>query len=210
MRIDTEIVDNHTGAPVPATLHDEVTIAHFLETQKDWRPVVLGAAKKLHQAGAASELIPQHWHWDWNEKAPELVLLPIRFLAIECEGRLQGLMKVNTVSHRCRLPEQRGRELVYIDYVEVAPWNIKPFTEALGLQPRYSAVGTRLVEAAVRLSLDEGFKGRVGLHSLPASERFYLSGCRMTGVERDTNKQDLLWCEFTPEQAERFLRGEMR
>lgn len=209
MRIDTEIIDNHTGEPVPATLHDEVTIAHFLETQKEWRPVVVGAAKKLHHAGAGQQ-IPQHWHWDWNRKAPELGLLPIRFLAVECEDRLQGLMKVDLVSHRCRISGQRGQELVYIDYVEVAPWNIKTFTEALGLQPRFSGVGTRLVEAAVRLSQDEGFKGRVGLHSLPASERFYLSGCSMKGVERNLNKQGLLWCEFTPEQAERFLRGEMR
>jgi hypothetical protein len=27
----------------------------------------------------------------------------------------------------------------------------------------------------------------------------------MTGVGRDSAKQDLLWCEFTPEQAEIFL-----
>lgn len=118
------------------------------------------------------------------------------------------MMKVETVAHRCRIAEQRGKELVYIDYVETAPWNIKAFTQAMSLQPLFSAVGTRLLEAAVRLSIDEGFQGRVGLHSLPASEGFYLSGCGMTGVERDPNKQKLLWCEFTPEQAERFLRGE--
>jgi hypothetical protein len=105
-------------------------------------------------------------------------------------------------------PQQADDSNISIDYVETAPWNIKAFTQAMGLQPRFSAVGTRLLEAAIRLSIDEGFKGRVGLHSLPASEGFYLSGCGMTGVERDPNKQNLLWCEFTPEQAERFLRGE--
>lgn len=64
---------------------------------------------------------------------------------------------------------------------------------------------TRLIEAAVRKSLEEGFKGRLGLHSLSTSERFYLDVCGMTAVGRDPVKQSLLWCEFTPEQAEIFL-----
>jgi hypothetical protein len=59
----------------------------------------------------------------------------------------------------------------------------------------------------VRKSVEEGFKGRLGLHSLPNSERFYLEACRLTAVGRDP-KQNLLWLEFTPEQAERFLSGE--
>ncbi len=79
---------------------------------------------------------------------------------------------------------------------------------ALDRESRYAAVGTRLVEAAVRLSLDEGFKGRIGLHSLPRSEGFYLRTCRMSAVERDLRKGNLLWCEFTPEQAKQFLTGD--
>ena len=45
----------------------------------------------------------------------------------------------------------------------------------------------------------------MALHSLSTSERFYLDVCGMTAVDRDPVKQNLLWCEFTPEQAERFL-----
>lgn len=77
----------------------------------------------------------------------------------------------------------------------------------LGGGAQYGAVGTRLLEAAVRKSLEEGYKGRLALHSLSGSERFYLDVCRMTAVGRDAAKQNLLWCEFTPEQAERFLTG---
>lgn len=39
--------------------------------------------------------------------------------------------------------------------------------------PRLRGVGTALVTAAVALSEDEGFKGRIGLHSLPQAEDFY-------------------------------------
>ena len=97
--------------------------------------------------------------------------------------------------------------MVYVDYLEVAPWNIKPLMEVLGRKPQFQGVGTRLLEAAVRLSEDEGFKGRVGLHSLGTSEGFYLQSCKMLAGERDPQKQDLLWCEFTPERAQQFLTG---
>ena len=116
-------------------------------------------------------------------------------------------MKVEVAGRSGRLASQRGKPLVYVDYLETAPWNIRPLMQALGKSPRFGAVGTRLVEAAVRRSLDEGFKGRLALHSLSGSERFYLEVCGMTAAGRDPAKQDLLWCEFTPEQAERFLTG---
>jgi hypothetical protein len=205
MRIPVTLIDNSTGEPIPASLFDEVTMAHFLEVQKEWRPLVVLATSYLTQSGAAAPDIPRHWHWDWTRKEPELQMLAITFYGLECRGRLQGLMKVDTVTHGCRLPEQRGKPLVYIDYLETAPWNIKKLMEPLGRRPEFGAVGTRLVEAAVRHSLDEGFKGRVGLHSLSTSERFYLEVCGMTAGERDPDKQHLLWCEFTPEGAERFL-----
>jgi len=48
---------------------------------------------------------------------------------------------------------------VYIDYVESAPWNIKKLMTALGQPQRFRAVGTRLFEAAVLQSQEEGFRG---------------------------------------------------
>jgi len=89
---------------------------------------------------------------------------------------------------------------VYVDYIETSPFNVKFLMRALGKTPQFPSVGTRLIEAAVRRSMDEGFKGRVALHSLPGSERFYLDVCRMTPLERDPDKHNLLWFEFTPEQ----------
>jgi hypothetical protein len=184
-----------------------VTVEHFLEAQREWRALVVKAAQELLRAGADPEELPRHWHWDWTHKAAELRLLAITFYGVECGGKLQGLMKLDIVTHRCRLPEQRGQPLVYIDYLEVAPWNIRSLMRALQRTPEFGGVGTRLVEAAVRRSQEEGFQGRVGLHSLSTSERFYLEACGMLPGERDPAKQDLLWCEFTLETAEQFMRG---
>jgi hypothetical protein len=91
--------------------------------------------------------------------------------------------------------------------VEVAPWNLKALMVALGEKPLYSPIGSRLIEAAVLKSKEEDCKGRIGLHSLPITEQFYRHACRMTPVGRDSAKQNLLWLEYTPEQAENFLTG---
>ena len=206
MKTHVLIIDNKTGAPVEAELFDEVTVEHFIETQQEWRPIVFKAARQLAAHGHR-ELIPQHFHWDWAAKAPELGVLANTFYGIRYDNKLQGLMKVEIVGEfcRCRLPEQDGKALVYVDYVEVAPWNLKVLMAGLGEKPRFNAIGTRLVEAAVRKSIEEECKGRIGLHSLPVTEPFYSKICGMTPVGRDSAKQNLLWLEYTPEQAKRFL-----
>ena len=208
MRAPTQIVDCATKELVDAEVFDEVTIEHFLETQREWRPLVVEAAKRMLKSGAPPESIPRHWHWDWSTKESALRMLAFAFFGVSCKHKLQGLMKLDVAGRFGRLASQNRKPLVYVDYLETAPWNIKPLMQALGKTPQFAAVGTRLVEAAVRQSLAEGFKGRLALHSLSSSERFYLDVCGMTAVGRDPAKQDLLWCEFTPEQAERFLTGD--
>lgn len=207
MRVPVQLLDYKTREPVAAELFDEVTVEHFLETQREWRPMVIEATKLMVKAGAARDSVPRHWHWDWSSKESDLRVLAFSFFGVSCNAQLQGLMKLETAGRSARLNAQKGKPLLYVDYLETAPWNIKPITEALGKSPQFSAVGTRLIEAAVRRSLDEGFKGRLALHSLSGSERFYLDVCGMTAVGRDPAKQDLLWCEFTPEQADAFLAG---
>lgn len=113
-------------------------------------------------------------------------------------------MLVNTTNQVARQGSDRGKPLVYVDYLESAPWNLKDFTPE---PPRYGAVGVRLIEAAVRFSQAEGFAGRVGLHSLPQSESFYEDTCLMTRGELDQfGDYSLLWFELTATSAVKFLK----
>jgi hypothetical protein len=121
---------------------------------------------------------------------------------VECEGEVQGLMLVSTARHRCRISEQKGKEQVYIDYVASAPWNAPSLIDI----PRYSLVGRVLVSTAVQLSLEEGFRGRIGLHSLPQSETFYSENCGMTDLGKDMKKEGLRYFEMTTAQSAAFLR----
>ena len=163
-----------------AELFDDVTIDHFMETQREWRPIVMEASRRLYQSNAPMDSIPRHFHWDWTSKEYDLRLLAIKFIGISYDKKLQGLMKLDVAGQFGRIPSQLRKPLVYVDYLETAPWNIKPLMRAMGKDIQFAGIGTRLIEAAVRLSTDEGFKGRVGLHSLTCAERFYLDVCGMT------------------------------
>jgi hypothetical protein len=68
------------------------------------------------------------------------------------------------------------------------------------------------MRVAVELSLDEGYKGRVGLHSLPGknkgeAEWFYQDVCKMEPLESERDSEGLLYFELTPEKADEFLSG---
>jgi hypothetical protein len=202
------VLESETDSLVEAELDSAVTVDDLLATQREWRPYAIKAATALARQGSM-ELIPQHLHWDWTSKAPQLDLLANSFVGLRIAGSLQGIMKLQLIGDFCRarLPEQKGQSMVYLDYLESAPWNLKPLMDALGQQTRYSGIGSRLVRQAVKMSVEEGFGGRLGLHSLPLTESFYRNVCGMTAVGRDPSKQNLLWCEFTKQQANNFLAG---
>lgn len=195
-----------TGSDVEAELFDDVTLDDFNESQATWRPVLWQAAAIMKLAGKP---LPRYKHWDWRTKSAALGRLDVSFYGIKCGGHLQGLMKVDTGTlERCRIDAQKGQDLVYVDYVETAPWNIPEYMEALGREALYSRVGVRLMKAAVQLSIDNELKGRIGLHSLQDADAFYRK-IGMTPLMRDPTKQNLLWFEFTPEAAQIFMETDL-
>jgi hypothetical protein len=100
-----------------------------------------------------------------------------------------------------RLDPDKGKPLIYIDFVETAPWNAKEFTAS----PVYKGIGLRLIQAAARSSVDEGFKGRVGLHSLSQSTPFYVTACEMASLGPDLNYHGLDYLELTAAKAADLL-----
>jgi len=150
------------------------------------------------------KLWPQSWHWNWAQKTAQVQnLLAFRGFSVVAQGETQGLAQVD-LTKSGREPSQAGKPLVYLDYLEVAPWN-RP---ELGGTPRLRGVGTALVTAAVALSDEEGFKGRLGLHSLPQADDFYRKRCGMTDLGPDSAYQNLRYFEMTADQARAFLEQE--
>jgi GNAT superfamily N-acetyltransferase len=184
-----------TGQLVEASLLDEVIDKHLALWNAAWQ-----TAMQAHCAGRALRDKPEDHHWNWTQKADYWrPLLGYHSFAITCEGDLQGLMLVSDVES-ARVQAQFGKPIVYVKFLASAPWNRPEFQTP----PRYRGVGTVMVTAAVELSWDLGYRGRIGLHSLPRAETFYRDTCKMTELGKDAAHQNLTYYEMTNTQAKEF------
>ena len=205
------LFDAAAGAMVEAELHDEIAGKQLIDWQFQWRPAVQTYMKRLvdNGIGPADTAWPQSWHWDWRGKMNEVRgLLGHTGYSVVCRDVTQGMMRLDLASRRARLDSQAGQDLVYVDYLEVAPWNWRePYADA----PIYRLVGPVLMHAAITRSVEEGFKGRVGLHSLPQAIPFY-ERCGFTnlGTRPDEYEGKLPYFESTPGAAEAYLKGELK
>lgn len=197
------IVDRATGHPVAAILHKELEELEIIDAEIAWSPERLQKLRELRQKGVAASNLPQHVHWNWAVKAVQTAgVLAYRSFGVEAAGKMQGLMIVCLSGKNARLAPDIGKPLVYVDFVETAPWNSKEFTSS----PVYKGVGVRLIQAAARLSIEESFAGRVGLHSLGQSSSFYVNACEMTSLGPDVNYSDLEYFELTVAKATELLK----
>ncbi|WP_159095513.1 GNAT family N-acetyltransferase [Stenotrophomonas sp. YAU14A_MKIMI4_1] len=199
------LVDMGTGQLVEAEIFDAISPADIADWRTTWKPEMDGLVQKLQAQNVPRHLWPQSHHWDWVSKVPPPMAIFEKGYALRCEGRLQGLMRVNSVSQRCRLPEQQGSDCIYVDFIETAPWNQAWYS----VTPKYSLVGSVLMAAAIQESVDQGLKGRLGLHSLPQSDSWYAQrlGLEDLGLDADRYEGRLKYFEATPEIAASILNG---
>ena len=196
--------DGAAGQPVRAELWNGIGAQHLDNWTQAWRPALLDGLRKLRDRGVPLEQWPQNAHWDWRRKVQYVDgLLGARTFCVVADGMTQGLMAVD-LTRSARLEDQRGKPLVYVDYLEAAPWNRRDLTGRVRLR----GVGSALLTAAVALSREEGFKGRIGLHSLPQADNFYRTICGMSDLQPDPAYQNLRYFEMTPAQAQAFLEEE--
>ena len=197
------LLDVASEDEVEAELRDAIEQAQLDDWQTQWQPALFAVLQDLARRGVPMNQWPQSWHWNWTQKTTRVQgLLAFRGFSVVAQGVTQGLAQVD-LTKSAREPSQVGKPLVYLDYVEVAPWN-RP---ELGSPPRLRGVGSALITAAVALSEEEGFKGRIGLHSLPQADAFYRK-IGMTDLEQDPAYQNLRYFEMTAERARAFLEEE--
>lgn len=186
---------------VQATLIDGIDKVEVEKAENLWRPLIQEAVKQMEAENHPRERRPQHAHWDWRKKHQTVEnILAYQMLGVECDGEMQGLMLLKTAGQPSRLAGKKPNGLVYVCFIETAPWNSPLISQV----PRYGQVGTVLLAAAIDISIDLGFKGRVGLHALPQAESWYATRCEMTDLGLDAGHQNLRYFEMTPEQAVQF------
>lgn len=173
---------------------------HLRQVEVAWKPVIARYISGLTASCVRTDW-PQSAHWDWSRKVAAIgSLLAYQSFAITRGGRLEGMMIANVHQYRAREQSQAGQHLVYVDYVETAPWN----REHTVASPEFGGVGSVFMHVAIQLSRDEGFRGRIGLHSLPQSEDFYRH-IGMLDFGPDATKQNLRYFEMTSAIADAFM-----
>ncbi len=109
---------------------------------------------------------------------------------------------ISTLGWRSRLQLHAGKPAVYIEYIESTPWNLGDLVE----KPRFSGVGIALLERAIQMSAEEGFAGRIALHSLPQSRPFYRRFMHDFGIDT-AHVENLCYFEMSEDQAKEFING---
>ena len=190
------------GQPEAAELWDAITEQQLADWEGEWVPELFKALQRLRRTGVERRHWPQNRHWDWRRKTEALQgILANPGFSIVCDGLTQGMMIVDTAMKRCRIDSQKGKHLVYVEFAESAPWNRKELFDP----PRYRGVGSILIRAAIALSENLEFHGRIGLHSLPQANSFYAKTCGMADLGADPSYENLHYFEMTPERARAFV-----
>jgi hypothetical protein len=191
-RRDVFLIDGRTDPPVrvPAVVFRDVPPDVLVKVEERWQPARKLAKVEIAQAGGFME----HAHWDWKNKIAYIEQGHLLLSAVECGGAIQGLIAVAAAPKYAALSP--GAQALYVDYVEVAPWNLRTMADP----PMYEGVGSALLADVVRRSRELGHAGRVGLHSLPSVEGYYRH-CRLTDLGMDPAYHGLRYFEYTEGDA---------
>src|SRR6266545_2052168 len=115
--------ERSTGGSVRAELRDAIEKQQLLDWLTAWQPMMRDVVRDLVAQRVPRSQWPQSWHWDWPGKMAEVAgLLAYRGFCVTCDGVTQGLMRINLTS-LAREDTQKEKPLVYVEYLEVAPWN---------------------------------------------------------------------------------------
>ncbi len=182
-------------ATIAATMIRNFSGNRLKKVEVEWGPHRKTITDTIRRAGKPVF----HSHWNWTNKVDRIDEGRLQICAVECDGSIQGLLSTATT------PRVSGLKLLapvlYVDYIETAPWNLIQPT----IPPRFIGIGSLFLLEAVLLSLDRSFEGRVGLHSLPSSEDFYRHKCGMTDLGPDPAYFDLRYFEYTSIDALNWL-----
>lgn len=201
MSVHEAYIFDSTGEVV-VELHDDLRLDILLDIEDQWAAARSDLRAKLRAANVPRELWPQSLHWDWAQKSIRLAIGgdpdDYRIMAIKRQTAWEAAMVTLTKNHVARLAPDAGKPLVYVDYLEIAPWNW--CVKEIGQVRQFGVVGATMLRPAIEQSYTKGWDGRVGLHALTQAVPFYRSQ-KFAFVANDPAKQNLPYYELSASAA---------
>ena len=166
------------------------TLQDYLRWERDWKP-------NLGDSPTAS--------WRWHEHISRALKTDgFLCLAIARDDRAEALASLRLARAESKLVA--GRDLVYVEYIGVAPENLPP-----PRGPRMiGGLGLAMMTAVHSVSTDLSCEGRIGLHSKPESEVVYRRWSFTEGEVERTEDGQWLYFELEPGPFPRPLQEESR
>lgn len=202
------LLNRTTGKFEGAEVYHGIDANNLAHVEGRWRPMFETRRQEVETTGQTmADVNAEDSHWEWSKKAFGAVNNPLLYdvFVMECGGGTQAIMITCKGGESCfsRHDEHKHAPLVYVELLATAPWN-RP---GLVAEPVYKGAGRVMIGAAVSLSLEEEFDGRIGLHSLPGAEAFYLNAIHMTdlGVDEEGEHKGLRYLELPSSQTKTFL-----
>ena len=139
-------------------------------------------------------------NWEWAEHLQRAQGDPsFLCLAVTHDNELDAMTSLKWDRAASRLVP--GHDMLYIEYVGVAPWHQSP---PVG-QRLIRGLGLLLVRTTVQLSFDLKLDGHVGLHAKPDVETFYRKIGMVEGEREQLPDGTWLYFEVGPAEANALL-----
>jgi len=137
-------------------------------------------------------------HWRWSDKALVYCGDEYQWFHLYAEDKPQGAC----VIFHPKESSLSGREIFYVEYISVAPWNRKNLVR----DREFKGVGRALLRETLKfsigsLNLSPGFC----LHSLPGAQNFYSQLQMIRVAEQD--KDRLIYFELPAASAEKLMQA---
>ena len=194
------IIDAATNNPVEVELHDTLSVDVLLDIESQWVSARQDLRSKLKNLGIVQRDWPESLHWDWGRKSVVLAFGDaddFRIMGIRRHTIWEAAIVTLCQNHLALVSPDVGKPLVYVDYLEVAPWN---WTVEKLQARKFKAAGAALLRAAIEQSYAKEWDGRVGLHALPQATSFYVrQGFQF--VKNDPSKHNLPYYELSAAEA---------
>jgi len=139
--------------------------------------------------------LKNHDHWDKDLDFVQYLheKTCLQFYVLEYQLVTQGIIGLDP-GYSSRL--ELGQNIVYVSILTIAPWN-RPDINGSQI---YKGIGTTLITFAITLSINLGFEGKIGLHSVKKAEEFYKK-LGFIDLGNDINYKNFKYLELSADNA---------
>jgi hypothetical protein len=121
------VEDAATGDFVAAQLEDALPASALFDIEDEWGQSRRRIRSALRSARVPPMLWPQSLHWNWAGKSHLILQRPrqedYRLFGLSVGSAFQGAMLTLLNDKAGKLDPAIGQPIVYVDFLEVAPWN---------------------------------------------------------------------------------------